>query len=588
MVVPKDPENWPPEAIALANSLLRKEWLAKLDQGLEVRRTSDTFDPAWNRRSSHNVDLTLHQPKAWLTRTLNPEAHCQIAFCDEKQRGVFSRALLLGSVRASTKRELAESPVPLEYFALTPLQHSQGPHYTAKLEPAGENQVRLILTNKYSTSELRVLIDTARHVVLKLEQFSEGKLSSSTTYSDIAEIAGAHFAAKSVIRNAEDQKIGETTFEFKVSPVAEIQKRFDAELAAKSKVQFVSLPLPKLRIARQKTGDGSADFNDHLLMVLHYCTLQQWGDAFKHIDAIEKLAADKPGIRWLRTLLQITMRKLDDARQRLLAEAKQLAAGKSDDEIYLADFVLSQAIQVASGSELKEFVELIKPVYERQPAELNVMPRWRNYQLSVLGQLGRKAEAPRAEEAKRRGFAVGCLRTNQLRLLPSTGRPPQGSQRLVASRDRSSGEAARVRVRSAPQFTSRPVSPAGPLEGNAGRHHRVDCHRSADDLGLFAASLGPRVQRPARCRQRTRGEMAQGVPRGSQAPPPEKAKLDAAVQFSLGSAYSLSVQRMDARWHEPLAETARYFVRHKHHFDVVRSIFDYRFSESDAGDRLRG
>jgi hypothetical protein len=109
----KTPEGWTPEAIALAKSLLRTESLWKMNGGIEVRRVADTFDPRWDRRSSHNQDLVLYSPSAWLTRTLDPEDHTIVEYCDAERRGAFSRAFLLGRERASLEQELQAPPLGL-------------------------------------------------------------------------------------------------------------------------------------------------------------------------------------------------------------------------------------------------------------------------------------------------------------------------------------------------------------------------------------------------------------------------------------------------------------------------------------------
>ena len=54
---PKPSDTWSPEAIALAKSLLRTESLKKLDGGIDLREVSETFDPRWDRRSSHHTNL---------------------------------------------------------------------------------------------------------------------------------------------------------------------------------------------------------------------------------------------------------------------------------------------------------------------------------------------------------------------------------------------------------------------------------------------------------------------------------------------------------------------------------------------------
>jgi predicted Zn-dependent protease len=583
----KDPEHWPPEAIALAKSLLRTEWAAKLEGGLELRRISETFNPNWKRRESHNADLTLYSTTAWLTRTLDPEDHCIIEFANGKQRGTFSRALLLGRARSSVEQDLAGPPAGLDYYTTASLHLSQR-QYQVKLQPAGENQTRLILTNKEGTYELRYTIDTARHVVVKLEQFSEGKLSSSTTYSDFVEVAGAWFAGKATIRDEENREIGVTTCEFKSLVADDFQKRIDAELAAKPQVQFLSQPLPKLSAARQKVADGAADFSDRMVMILHNCQLQQWEEVLKQIEAIEKAADEKPGVRWLRTILLITMRRNDEARQRLIDEARQLAGGKSDDEIYLADFILARAQQVASGSELQEFVSTLKTLYQRQPPELNVVPRWENYLLSVYDSLNRKEEALalRRKIAEQNPWDV-YQQTSFASYLMQIGQPEAAvawlKKEIAREVRRSHHEDESLRSALAEQyrnqgrwsellaFTNDWIGRKPPSADAYQQHLSALVFNELLDAANALAEQWLKENRVER-------KLA----------PDERARLDAAISFAVGNAYNLSFQRMDERWYAPLTETALYFIRHKHHFDVVQRIFDYRFGDTEAADRVRG
>src|SRR5262249_16489568 len=152
-----------------------------------------------------------------------------------------------------------------------------------------------------------------------------------------------------------------------------------AKLEAKADVQFIHLPCASLKVARQHIADGSASFEDRITLILYNCMLQQWDEVFKQLDAAEKLADGKPEGRWLRTELVNNMRKNDEARKRLLDEARKLvAAGDKTppyDQLYLADTIQNYAQRVSSPQEQYEFVQLLKPVYERQPADLNAMFR---------------------------------------------------------------------------------------------------------------------------------------------------------------------------------------------------------------------
>src|SRR5262249_35015836 len=71
--------------------------------------------------------------------------------------------------------------------------------------------------------------------------------------------------------------------------------------------------------------------------------------------------------------------------------------------------------------------------------------------------------------------------------------------------------------------------------------------------------------------------------------PDQQARLEAALSFAFGNLYHLSFNRMDPRWFEPLAETIRFFIRHKHHAEIAgRAMGNHYFSQSDVADQLRG
>jgi predicted Zn-dependent protease len=583
----KTPEGWSPEAIELSKSLLRVEALAKLEGGIELRRVADTFDPRWDRRSSHNRDLVLFGPTAWLSRTLDPEDHAIVEYCNAEHRGVFSLALLLGRERASTKEELKTPPLGLMDASLSPL-HESYRYYQARVEPAGENRVMLILTMKDSTYELRLLIDTARHVLLKQESLDDDKVSSTTTFDNFVEIGGAWWARKVVILDSKDRKIGETTYDLSEHDDAEFAQRVSDELAAKEQVQFLQLPLPKLKTARQKTADGSAGFDDQMVLLLYNAHLQQWDEVLQHLDAAEKLAAGKPGVRWVRTVLLGMIRRNEEARQRLLEEARRLAADRQEHEVYVADLLLSQAQSVCSAGELNEFVELLAPLYDRQPAELGVKVRWQNYQLAVYEGMGgakdalalRKSMAEAAPwdvyqqaEYARRLAAAGQLDAAAAWIKNELGRPVDREQHEDDQLRTALADLYRTYARWSELLdaTSEWIAQKPESESPYQQHLAALVYNDQlDDANALAEEWLKE--------SRIEGKL----------PRDQRARLDAAISFAQGNAYYLSFQYMDERWQEPLALAARFFIQHKHHSDVVQRIFAYRFSESEAGDRVRG
>ena len=189
------------------------------------------------------------------------------------------------------------------------------------------------------------------------------------------------------------RKTAETKLDIKFAGPEQFGQRINEELAAKPQAEFLHLPFTSLKVARQKVADGSAGFDDRITMMLSAAMLQEWDDLFQQLDAAEKAAAGKPGVRWLRPILLATSRRNDDARKWLLGEAKDLAAKKQQDEIYLADFIFGQSQGVASPAEQLEFIQRLKPVSDRQPAELDIGVRWQERTIGCDDALGRIDEA---------------------------------------------------------------------------------------------------------------------------------------------------------------------------------------------------
>ena len=55
-----------------------------------------------------------------------------------------------------------------------------------------------------------------------------------------------------------------------------------------------------MRVAKKSIDDGKGTFEDHLVMLAHFYAIQQWDRVLQHLEALEALATDKPGMRWVR------------------------------------------------------------------------------------------------------------------------------------------------------------------------------------------------------------------------------------------------------------------------------------------------
>ena len=561
-VPPKFSEGWSTEARAVAESLLRTASLQKLAGGLEIRRTDESFDPRWNRRAGNHTELVLYSPKSWLTRPTDLDGQTLVSFCDEKERGVYSLALLLGSKRKSVERDLTIVPFSLNDWSLARIDEAY-PNHKTRVEPAGDNRTTLIVSDPNSKSEIRFLIDTTRHVLLKQETLNDSKLSSAIEFGDFVEIGGAWWARTLVTTDAKGHKTGETKFEIRSETPEQLAARMGEELAAKPQVELLQLPFVSLKVARQKVADGSAGFDDRITMMLYDAMLQQWDDLFQQLDAAEKVAAGKPGVKWLRPILLATARRNDDARKWLLNEAKELATKKQQDEIYLADFIFGQAQGVASPAEQLEFIEALKPVTDRQPAELDIGTRWQERTIGCDDALGRIDEslALRRQLAEHLPWDIG-KQIDYARHLLGRGQPEKAYAWLQAELDRnierSDSEDEQLRTAYADLYRTQ-ARWDDLLKFTTDWIKRNPPYQSAYSQHLSALVFNDQLD--------AANKLAEQWLKDAQIEgdflPDQAARLEVAISFAQGNCHNLWFNRMDDRWYAPWRKPCDFSSRTK-------------------------
>ena len=586
-VSPTDPETWSAEALALSKSLSRLESLHKLAGGIELNTTSETFDPNWNRTSSRSSNRALYAPTGWLTKPLNPNEQTIINYCDKKERGVFSLAFLLGQTRPASERDLTTVPFSLSDWSLLPL-HETYRAYTAKVEKAGENQVNLILTLKNSTYVQHYLIDTAKHVLLSWESFNDVKSGGIAKFSDFVEVGGSWWATKMTTQDAKERKVAEATFVVKGLAKDQYAERMKAELSILPQVQLLHQPFVKLKDARQHVADGSANFDDRLAMILYNCQLQQWDEVLKQLDAAEKLAMNKPGVRWLRTRILATMARNEEARQRLAEEAKTLIAKPVQDELFLTSFVSTHAQGVNSPAEYLDFLKTLKAVYDRQPANPATIRPWleqlANAHESLTGHID-EVLALRKRMAEEAPWEVS-LQISYAQRLRTAGQPETAYAWLDM-------QLARPETRTDAEDESLRNAFADLYRGEA---------RWADLLKFTTSWIAKKPESASPYQQHLAALvyneklddayalaeqwLKEGRIEGKLAPD-LRARLTAALAMAQGTAYNISFYRDQERWNEPLAETARFFVRKADELGIAQQIVNSRFNQSEMCDRLR-
>jgi hypothetical protein len=178
---------WPAEALALARSLLRTEKLAKIPGGLQIVRQTEAFDVRWQELASRSRKRVLLSPAAWLVRSEGDGERTLVQWWDGRERGIFSPAFQLGRVRAAAPGDGNDVPLDLGDYSLSALEQTYG-KYTAALEPQKDGRALLVLAHPSDPqSQVRILVDTERHVIVRIEQHTGDKTTSVAKFEDFIE-----------------------------------------------------------------------------------------------------------------------------------------------------------------------------------------------------------------------------------------------------------------------------------------------------------------------------------------------------------------------------------------------------------------
>lgn len=588
----KEPKStWPAAARELAKTLLRTSTLTRLTGGIEITRQTDTFDARWGDLSSRSRRLELVSAKSWLTRSGSDGGQTLVSWCDAREIGVYSTAFQLGRVRASTPLDVQPPPLHLRDRSLTSLERAY-PGYTPTLEPLGKDRFRLVL--KYRNDplyETRILIDTARHVILSIEDRHKGKVTSTTRFNDFVEAEGSWWACKIETISDAGKRTSLTTQTVKALSATELDKRTKAELAGRGDVQFLQLPLPEVKDAKKALVAGKAGFGDHFTLLLHFYRTQHWPRVLDHLTQAEKLAGKKPGLRWLHSAVLYDSRRYDDLRQRYLQDAARLAAMKGPDgnnRYFLAEYVVNQSSRNLEANEMLTLLNTLKPLYQKQPTHVHALKRWRGLQVSYVNQTGRADDALALRKAMAADYPRDYyLQVQYAQALAGAGDYPAAyawlTRILVKDAKWLDGEEESLRntytqfLRQQGRYVDRAKYLAAWISENPARQTAYEQYLGAlimadqiDKADALALLWLKDAQNP--------GEL----------PPATSGRLNAAVNFMLGNAHQLWSNRVEERWLAPLAQAALFFARHETHYSITGQILgNQHFRASEEAPTVR-
>ncbi|HJT77207.1 MAG TPA: hypothetical protein VJ739_08395 [Gemmataceae bacterium] len=555
--------------------------------GVEVVRQTEAFDAPHARLTSRSRRLELFAPGDWLTRAEDDRSATLINWCDGRQRGVFSLAFQLGRLRTAVADEARTPPLDLADFSLTPLDQAY-PQYAATVEnPAGDRAVLVLRSDGAPASEIRITVDTARHVVLQIEHRAHGKPTMTVKFNDFVQAAGCWWAGKVETLDDHGRRTTLVTQTVKELPAEAYRQRLAKERAAADAVLFLHEPLPRVTDAKRALQAGKAGFEDQFALLRHFAASQQWTRAREHLDKAEALAAGKPGLRWLHDAFLNASRRHEELKGRLLAEAGALAhKPQSSDAFALAEYVNGQASGVLSAAEMMTLQDRLRPVYEARPPQVRAMERWTQQRVSYLQQLGRTDEALRLQKQLAVDYADDVSPQSQY------------AQALAGSGDYPAAYAWLTRVlkegRWQPDEEEALRSQYANLLEQQGRYDELATYL-ADWVKRQPASQSPYAQYLSalvRTGQLDKANdlMARWLREGQvpgERPPVVAARFQAAIAQALGRGHNLYTNRIDDRWLAPLGDVVLYLARRPADLGTADTIMQSTFGNSDPCRAVR-
>ncbi len=578
--------DWPEEALAISRRLLQP--IAVDSGGLEIHRTTTNIDTRWNRTTGISNRTEMWSPKQWLNLVQAPGIVANIAWCDSKQRGAYSRAFKLGRTRSAQPQDLQSYTPGQRPYATIALHHSfRG--FSVTIAKLADNRAVLTFTRhqNHRDTEVRVTIDTSRGVVLQTESLTDGKHYSTTRYSGYKRVLNAWWPGQIETLDGQRRRSSLTTQRVKSLSNDDFQSRLSKETPNTDRSILISKSLPTAREAEAKVAAGSASFEDRLALVLRSSMTQNWNDVLSHVEEMEKLEPNKAGLAWIRASVLIAARRNESARSLLQDQVELLTTRDLADKWVLATHVLNQLTPIVDANEQLRILDRLRPLYNDQPEFASGLRLWLQRRTQALNTLGRMPEVLSSQRnlandapwdtAAQISYANYLMRAGEYDASYAWLR-----QELDREVKRHSYEIEQLRNQYLTQLR--------------GQGRSQDCvtftkewidtepeHSTAFKAYLDSLWLANQTAEASATAQqwidagRTDGKLPQATLQ----------RLNASLNFARGQRYQHNMDWLDPQWLQPLEETVRFFLKSEHHFDIVSGIMNHhRFRDTDQRDRL--
>ncbi len=393
---PQKKSDWPEAIKALSESLLRQPALDDMTDALELIMDTTVFDDQGKVSGKASVN-TLYSPASWISRLQESGGRSRIDWSDGKARAAFLPCFQLGRQRAfveSDRKLLMSYSPPFTDYSLTSLEDSY-PGYTPTLTDQGAGTVLLSLanTNVNNDYSIEILVDTTRKVVLETRSRWRGALASTVIFSDFVKAGGSWWARRIEIKDKTGAISQQATLKVREISKMEYGKAFAAMTPATKNAIMIPHPLPDYAAARQAKQDNKMELAHYLTMISFYSQTSQLEKAREIWNTASSLTAGRAGGSWINLAVMLQTRRHEEAKQDILAKAKQVAGGGQSDELSIANLLYSYLQSMGQQNEQLDFLDSIRPVYERQEKYLHSDTTWKRNHAQALSQVGRRGEA---------------------------------------------------------------------------------------------------------------------------------------------------------------------------------------------------
>jgi predicted Zn-dependent protease len=422
------PDGWSEDAFRLACSLDRRPALASSKATVRFISTARSFAPRrGNSASSVSTLLALSAPDRWLTLAAADQGIPAVTWSTPEQTGAISLPYGLGRVAPREDATAPDCPWPLSDYSTTRLADTYR-GFRCRLEAKGRDRVELVLEDpKPPDSSVHVLVDPERHVVLETWTVFRGKEFSRTEFARFREIAGSWWATRVTVRNGDGEVAAQTDIEIDLPDAAAVAGAWAVVDRARADAVLVPAPLPEVVAAKRAAAAGKATVAQRLTLISYLAATQQWDRAQPHLESLRTDLAGKVGWRYLELGFLAVSRRHEEMRQVLLAATGALVAHGLALEPYLelvpadrvpercGEYALVQALCSQAGplqaNERLGWLDLARPVYDRQPERLEPGVAWLQQRAQYLRQANQNeaALAIEAELSRTRPWDSGAL-----------------------------------------------------------------------------------------------------------------------------------------------------------------------------------